>query len=147
MHNQVWQRPLNLAGRHHPQARPIPQEVVEAVGAQGGRGLFEERVEILVEEVAPIVAIFGQNGRNIGPLQIAFLHLIMVALAVVAMIDVIDNMAEGGVADIMEQSRQLFLEGRALPPDQEHGANGMLQPGDRRCQADQAADAVLQYAV
>ncbi len=67
----------------------------------------------------------------------------MVALGVVTVENIVDHMAEGGVADIVQQGRDLLFQVRTQAAHQQHDAHGVIEAGGRHCDAHQRADPVL----
>ena len=94
----------------------------------------------------PVVAVAAEDVGN-GRFGHKFrLLLVMVTLPVMVIDHIINDVAKGGMADVMEQRRNLLRQVSSQPGHQQHGSDGMVQAAGRRGQTNQAGNAVLHHA-
>lgn len=107
----------------------IAEEVIDAIGTEGGEGSFEKPVDGIVLELIGAIAEGGESASEIGTMEEFGLDLFVVILFL-GFVDEIDGVREGGVGDVVEESCDLFELGGAEGAQEDEDADGMFEPGN-----------------
>ena len=92
------------------QIMAIAQKIIQPIGAQARCGLFKQWVIFFMKKGAPVVTMLCQNDRDITGEELRLFPFFVIALTVMSIDDVIDDMAESGVAHIVQQCGHLLGE-------------------------------------